>query len=131
MGWNASQIQQYLQNQLPESDLIPTTNLTGEEFAILDQRSIEDETVLIYQLLDERLTREPGSDDEEDEDEDKEVCWSWRVRFAEVDELIGGLETLEALPKYCSDQFLGDDGIFDVRRATEAYANGWKNQPTS
>lgn len=88
--------------------------------------------MLIYQLLDESLTREPGlDDDEEDENEDKEIWWSWRVRFAEVDELIGGLETLEALPKYCSDQFLGDDGIFVPRRATEAYANGWKTQPSS
>ncbi|CAD0094381.1 unnamed protein product, partial [Aureobasidium mustum] len=53
LGWSASQIQQYLRDQLSESALDPQTNITGEEFAILDQRSIEDETVLIYQLLDE------------------------------------------------------------------------------
>jgi hypothetical protein len=50
-GWDAAQIQHYLANDLPQSALDPMTNITKEQFAILDKTSEEDETVTIYQLL--------------------------------------------------------------------------------
>jgi hypothetical protein len=112
---------------LPESALDPKTNITREQFAILDKTSKEDETVTIYQLLEKSITEEPSSDVEEideDDGDEEEVWWHWKVRFWDVDELIGSLETMDALPVFCSEKFVGRGGIFDVEGAREAFVGG-------
>jgi hypothetical protein len=125
--WDAARIQNYLANDLPESALDPKTNITREQFAILDKTSEKDATVTIYQLLEKSMTQEPSSNVEEipeDDDDEEEVWWHWKVRFWDVDELIGSLETMDALPVFCNEKFVGQDGIFDVERARKAFVGG-------
>jgi hypothetical protein len=109
---------------LPESALDPKTNITKEQSAILDKTSEEDETVTIYQLLEKSMTEEPSSNAQEiaeDDGDEEEVWWHWKVRFWDVDELIGSLETMDPLPVFCNEKFVGQGGIFDVERASKAF----------
>jgi hypothetical protein len=103
------------------------TNITREQFAILDKTSEEDETVTIYQLLEKSMTEESSSDVEEideDDGDEEEAWWHWKVRFRDVDELIGGLETMDALPVFCNEEFVGRGGVFDVEGARKAFVGG-------
>lgn len=130
-GWDAARVQRYLVEELPESALDPKTNITREQFAMLTEQSEMEETVLIYQLLEKGLTEEPSSDPEEDveDDESEEEIWChWNVRFQDVDELLGSLETMDALPLLCSEEFVGRDGIFDVKRACKAFTDGERSK---
>jgi hypothetical protein len=103
IGWDAARIQRYFEGELPESALDPKTNITKEQFAMLNKKGGETETVVIYQLLEKSLTEEPSSDPDEDSEDDEgeeEVWWHWNVRFQDVDELVETLETMDALPVF-------------------------------
>jgi hypothetical protein len=83
--------------------------------------------VTIYRLLEKSMTEEPSSDVEEiaeDDGDEEEVWWHWKVRFWDVDELIGSLETMDALPVFCNEEFVGHGGIFDVEEASKAFVGG-------
>lgn len=90
---------------------------------MLTEQSAKQETVMIYQLLQQSLTEEPSSDPEEDVEDDgseEEIWWHWNVRFQDIDELLGSLETMDALPVFCDQKFVDPDGIFDVTKARKA-----------
>jgi len=130
IGWDAARIQRYFEGEFPESALDPKTNITKEQFAMLDENGEETETVVIYQLLEKSLTEEPSSDPDEDSEDDEgeeEVWWHWNVRFQDVDELADILETMDALPAFCDESFVGQDGVFDVQRAKKAFVDGGKS----
>ncbi|THY80110.1 hypothetical protein D6C95_09668 [Aureobasidium pullulans] len=129
IGWDAARIQRYLEGELPESALNPKTNITKEQFAMLDKKSEETKTVVIYQLLEKSLTEEPSSDPDEDSGDDEgeeEAWWHWNVRFQDVNELVETLETMDSMRVFCDESFVGQDGVFDVKRAKKAFVDGEK-----
>jgi hypothetical protein len=82
--------------------------LPQEAFAVLDERGAQDKTVVIH-LWDEDI-----------DDEALSTWRSWRVRWVDAEETVDGIEgemeIFEAI-FLNSDQFTGEDGIFDFQKA--------------
>lgn len=86
--------------------------LPQEAFAVLDERGAQDKTVVIH-LWDEDI-----------DDEALSTWRSWRVRFVDAEETVDGLEgSMEMFEAIFldSDQFTGDDGIFDFQKAKKSW----------
>ncbi|QIW95623.1 hypothetical protein AMS68_001141 [Peltaster fructicola] len=95
---------------------------TSAAFVILDDRSVEDDTLLVY-FLDYDI-------DEDDEDAEPKAHWRhWRVRFSDAYEMVRIFDTCEfvAIEGYILDvaeQYTGDDGIFEFGEAAKSHAGG-------
>jgi hypothetical protein len=93
--------------------------IDSNTFAILDERSVQDKTVVIHfrnEEMDDDTLEETG------------LTWySWRIRFGDAEEMTCALEeTLDMFEDVFqqSAAFTGENGIFDFQGAQEAWKSG-------
>jgi len=114
------------------------SDLESRQYAILDERSATDQTVILGHSYSSLLMRDPDTmtEDEADqwqfecdecEDEEDDSWREWRVRFEDAD----ALSTIlcfegDLTPKVYNDEFVATytdaEGVFQLRSAYRAYA---------
>lgn len=78
--------------------------------------------------LDSNLTQRRQADDTEDTvDEAGQDEWhSWRVKFEDSFQIATDLSmVMDSWPAYCRKDLVGEDGVFDVKRAYQDFCNGY------
>jgi len=130
-GYTASQLQEYVTSH--EAQIEEGGNLEARQFAVLDERSESDGTVVLWMQLDKDLmgldqaAGEEGeeSGDVEAEEEVEKVWRQWRVKFEDSEKIAIDLDmTIEMWPVYCREDLVGEDGVFNVKRAIEIFEDG-------
>jgi len=95
---------------------------------VLDERSATDGTVVLWMELEKDLMKEEEEEDEESEsgeEGDGKVWRQWRVKFEDSERIATDLDmTMEMWPVYCRDDLVGEDGVFNVKRAVETFIHG-------
>jgi len=123
-GYTASQLQEYVTSH--EAQIEEGGNLEARQFAVLDERSASDGTVVLWMQLDKDLMGQgEESGDVEAEDEVEKVWRQWRVKFEDSEKIAIDLDmTIAMWPVYCRDDLVGEDGVFNVKRAIEIFEDG-------
>ena len=91
--------------------------LDSSVFAVLDERSTQDRTVIIQHLnvLFDEETEEPAG----------ETTWiKWRIHFTDAYELLAYIMTTEEIVQRVllkADQFTTEDGIFEMQEALRRF----------
>lgn len=101
---------------------MPANGLVGAlACAVLDERSTQDDTVLIYYY---ELTYDDGT-----EEPNGRVYYHWRVRFSDAYDMVRTIENcnLGVVEEYvlkASKRYTNDDGVFEYARARDAVDAG-------
>lgn len=107
---SAERLQQLVQNNITAYRRVNPW-LYGNNFAVLDHRSTQDNTVVIW-------NKRPISEI----DEQAEEWMSWRVSFPDAHELTahlvaGSTEIVDKVFTHAHDHFTGSNGVFELQRA--------------
>jgi hypothetical protein len=88
-------------------------------FAVLDERSVFDKTVVFHEI--DSMSIEQLDSGIWDPDEKFTTCRSWRVQFSDAYDMVILLEYVAAIWDTvlvrAEDRYTGQDGIFDLQRA--------------
>lgn len=126
-GYTVNQIREYVSAHEAQIEQ-QSSNLEAGQFAILDERSRLDNTVVLWMQLDSNLTQRRQADDTGDTvDEAGQDEWhSWRVKFEDSLQIATDLSmVMDSWPAYCRTDLVGEDGVFDVKRAYQDFCNGY------
>lgn len=135
-GHTSAQIRDFIAARLPEtpegSDLEPC------QYALLDERSVDTESVVLGHSYSTLGMRDPEAMTEEEleawqreldelEDEVDDAWREWRVRFEDAERMSTRLGFEEDFTTKLYDErfvaaFAGEDGIFDLEAALGAFA---------
>ena len=135
LNHSGSEIQDFIANHLPEAPA--GSNLEPCQYAILDKRSVLDETVVLahaYSSVHDRdpetmteAEREQWEEEREECEEDEYDSWrEWRVSFKDAERLatIVSFES-DFTPKVYTDEFVARystvEGVFQLEVAYEAW----------
>jgi len=125
LEYTASQLQEYVTSH--RAQIERAGNLEVGQFAVLDERSATDGTVVLWKELEKDLMKEEGQEEESEsgEEGDGKVWRQWRVKFENSERIATDLDmTMEMWPVYCRDDLVGEDDVFNVKRAVEIFVNG-------
>jgi hypothetical protein len=137
LGYTGAQIRDFIANRLP-ADM--PSNIEPCQYAILDQRSARDDTVIIAHSYSTLQDKDPEAMTEEererweqeceevDEENDEDDAWfEWRVSFQDVERLatIVSFEDDFTIKLYNRDfvaTHTNADGVLQLRSAFEAWS---------
>ena len=108
------------------SDSFIRNQMTPIMFAVLDERSTQDHTIIIHYFH-----RENGMEGPDDGKEIDSFWTSWRVRVAEAQNMMTDLEfTLQIYDEVYSkkDRYTGEDGVFPVEIAVNEWMGASKDE---
>ena len=140
LSYSGSEVQDFIANRLPEA--APGSDLEPCQYAVLDQRSVLDESVVLahaYSSVHDRdpetmteAEREQWREEREECEEDEYDSWrEWRVSFKDAERLatIVSFES-DFTAKVYNDEFVAKyttaEGVFQLESAYEYWVGQYK-----